>query len=253
MDPLFSVIIPARNEAKNISKTVSLLTSVLEREKVPFEIICVNDHSEDDTAEVIRGLFRKDCRVRLTDNTGRPGFGMTVRKGLEEFKGDYCVIFMADVSDSPEDLIKYYRKALEGYDCVFGNRFCRQAKVVNYPFFKLILNRLANLFIKIIFWIPYADVTNAFKCYSRQVIQGMKPLISCHFNLTVEMPLKAIIRGYRWTVIPTKWTGRKKGFSKWKIKEMGSRYLFIIIYLWLEKILSRGDYHRFQNENTDNQ
>jgi dolichol-phosphate mannosyltransferase len=72
----------------------------------------------------------------------------------------------------------------------------------------------------------------------------MQPLISPHFNLTVEMPLKAIIRGYSYAVIPISWTNRLAGESKLKIKEMGSRYLFIVLYLWLERTLSRGDYHR---------
>jgi dolichol-phosphate mannosyltransferase len=132
----------------------------------------------------------------------------------------------------------------KGHECVFGTRFCRRAKVAGYPFHKLILNRLGNLFIQVLFWLPYNDISNAFKCYSRNAVEGMMPLISSHFNLTVEMPLKAAIRGYKWTVVPVNWSGRQKGISKFIIKEMGSRYLFIVLCLWLEKILSRNDYHR---------
>lgn len=73
-------------------------------------------------------------------------------------------------------------------------------------------------------------------------IRGIQPIISHHFNITVELPLKAIIRGYSFTTIPITWENRKHGMSKLKIKEMGSRYLFIILYLWLEKYLSKGDY-----------
>jgi dolichol-phosphate mannosyltransferase len=103
---------------------------------------------------------------------------------------------------------------------------------------------MANFFIEILFGLRYNDVTNAFKCYRREAIQVMQPLISPHFNLTVEMPLKAVLRGFSYAVIPISWTNRKTGISKLKIKEMGSRYLFIVLYLWLEKYLSRGDYHR---------
>jgi dolichol-phosphate mannosyltransferase len=116
--------------------------------------------------------------------------------------------------------------------------------VIDYPSHKLLMNRLANLFIRVVFGLRFNDITNAFKCYRRAAIDGMMPLISPHFNLTVEMPLKAIIRGYSFKVVPISWTNRKEGVSKLKIKEMGSRYLFIVLYLWLEKALSRGDYIR---------
>jgi dolichol-phosphate mannosyltransferase len=151
---------------------------------------------------------------------------------------------MADGSDSPDDVVAYYRTLQDGYDCVFGSRFIPGAKVLDYPAHKLIMNRFANWFIKTIFGFRYNDITNAFKCYRTEVINGIQPLISPHFNLTVEMPLKAIVRGYSYAVVPIRWTNRKAGVSKLKIKEMGSRYLFIVMYIWLEKMLARGDYHR---------
>jgi dolichol-phosphate mannosyltransferase len=151
---------------------------------------------------------------------------------------------MADGSDSPADLVRYYRKVEEGYDCAFGSRFIHGSKILDYPVHKLAINRLANWFIRILFRLRYNDITNAFKCYRRQAIDGMQPLISAHFNLTVEMPLKAIVRGYSYAVVPISWTNRKSGMSKLKIKEMGSRYLFIVLHVWLEHHLSRGDYLR---------
>jgi dolichol-phosphate mannosyltransferase len=129
-------------------------------------------------------------------------------------------------------------------DCVFGSRFIRGGKVHDYPLHKLVLNRLANWFIRILFGVPFNDFTNAFKLYRRDVLEGLQPLISPHFNLTVEMPLKAITRGYSFAVVPISWTNRQAGVSKLKIKEMGSRYLFIVLYVWLEKQLAQGDYHR---------
>jgi dolichol-phosphate mannosyltransferase len=175
---------------------------------------------------------------------GSHGFGLAVRAGLDQCTGDAIAIMMADASDGPSDLVKYYAKLQEGYDCVFGSRFIPGASVVDYPFHKLILNRMANWFIRFIFGLDFGDTTNAFKCYRREVIEGISPLISSHFNLTVEMPLKAIVRGFSFAVVPISWTNRKTGISKLKIKEMGSRYLFIVLYIWLEKHLSRGDYHR---------
>jgi dolichol-phosphate mannosyltransferase len=165
-----------------------------------------------------------------------------VRAGLAAFRGDAVALVMADGSDAPADLVAYYRKLQEGYDCVFGSRFVRGARVVNYPLPKLLMNRIANFCIRTLFWMSYNDVTNAFKLYRRTVIAGIQPLLAYHFNLTVELPLKAIVRGYSYAVVPTSWFNRLKGVSKFKIKEMGSRYLFIVLYCYLEKYLARDDY-----------
>lgn len=242
----FSIVIPARNEGGCIAQTLSALIAATESAAIATEIIVVDDGSTDGTAECVDEFSRRYRSVRLVENRGRRGFGMAVRTGLEQIGGDAVAIVMADGSDCAEDVVTYYRTLQEGYDCVFGSRFMRGAKVLDYPLHKLVLNRLANWFIKTIFGLRYNDITNAFKCYRRAVIDGVQPLISPHFNLTVELPLKAIVRGYSYAVVPICWTNRKTGISKLKIKEMGSRYLFIVMYIWLEKMLARGDYHRKQ-------
>jgi dolichol-phosphate mannosyltransferase len=241
-----SVVIPARNEEGSIPSTILAVTEALRREGIEYEVLVVDDGSTDGTAALVRRLGMDDPSVRLVGNPAPPGYGMAVRTGLAEFTGDAVAIMMADCSDSPADLVGYFRKMEEGYECVFGSRFVEGGKVIDYPPHKLLLNRLANAFIKFLFAIPYNDVTNAFKCYRREVIEGLQPLISRHFNLTVEMPLKAMIRGYSYSVVPITWTNRVTGISKLKIREMGSRYLFIVLYMWLEKHLSRGDYRRDQ-------
>jgi len=101
---------------------------------------------------------------------------------------------------------------------------------------------MANWFLEVLFRIRHNDITNAFKADRRTSIDGCRPLIAPHFNLTVELPLKAVVRGYSWTSMPITWRNRRSGEAKLKIKEMGSRYLFICLYIWLEKHLSRGDY-----------
>lgn len=237
-----SVVIPARDEAGSIGATLAQLLETLRRERIPHEIVVVDDGSTDGTAEVVQRVPSYD--VKLISNSGRHGFGMAVRAGIEHCSGEAVAIMMADGSDSPEDLVLYYQKLQEGYECVFGSRFAKGGKVIDYPVHKLLLNRAGNWMMQVLFRLRYNDLTNAFKCYRAEVIRGMQPLISPHFNLTVEMPLKAIVRGYSYAVIPISWTNRKSGVSKLKIKEMGSRYMFILLYLWLEKHLSRGDYHR---------
>lgn len=241
---LLSVVIPAKDEEEGIQSTVRCLTHSLEQSRIPYEILIVDDGSTDSTAEKVADLASSNAHIRLVQNRGRHGFGLAVRKGLEHFTGDCVAVFMADASDSPDDLIRYYRIIEEGYDCAFGSRFVKGGKTIDYPQQKLFLNRIANWFIGVLFRLPYNDITNAFKCYRREVVEHMQPLISPHFNLTVEMPLKAIVRGFSYRVTPITWTNRQTGVSKLKIKEMGSRYLFIVLYLWLEKYLSRGDYHR---------
>ena len=239
-----SLVMPARNEEGCITTTLERFTQVLRSSGIPFEIVVVDDGSTDSTPDRLRMLAVKHPEIVPVTNRGRHGFGMAIRCGLEYISGDAVAIVMADGSDSPEDVQKYYHKLLEGYDCVFGSRFIKGGKVIDYPRHKLVLNRMANAFIRVLFGHDFNDTTNAFKCYRREVIEGMQPLISPHFNLTVEMPLKALIRGYSFAVVPITWTNRAAGVSKLKIKEMGSRYLFIVLYLWLEKHLSRGDYHR---------
>jgi len=239
-----SVVIPAHNEEGHIKNAVESIKNVLVRESIEYEIVVVNDNSTDKTVEIVSNLEKQDSGIRLITNKGRNGFGFAVKKGLEKFTGDAVVITMADSSDDPEDIVKFYRKLEQGYDCVFGTRFVKEAKLVDYPLFKLLLNRAGNIFIKLLFGLKYNDVTNAFKCYRREVIKGVSPILSHHFNLTIELPLKAIVRGYSYTVIPTNWYNREEGVSKWKIKEMGSRYLFIVLYALIEKYLSRGDYKK---------
>jgi dolichol-phosphate mannosyltransferase len=239
---LLSIVIPAHDEESRIASTVRDIYQTLSQADIPHEILVVNDNSRDRTEDVLKQVEREVPTLRHVNNDPPNGFGYAVRVGLAAFRGEAVVIVMADSSDSPADIVVYYRKMLEGYDCVFGSRFMRGARVVDYPWPKLMLNRLSNLFIRLLMWIRYNDVTNAFKLYRRSVIAGLQPLLAYHFNLTVELPLKSIVRGYSYAIVPTSWFNRTGGVSKFKIKEMGSRYLFIVLYCYLEKYLSREDF-----------
>ncbi|HVW20577.1 MAG TPA: glycosyltransferase family 2 protein [Opitutaceae bacterium] len=241
---LFSVVIPARDEEESLPGTVRDIHAAFTRERIPHEIVVVDDGSRDRTWEVLQGLRAEVPALAPVRNPGPHGFGRAIIQGFERVRGDAVVVMMADASDSPEDAVRYWRLLESGYDCAFGSRFVRGGRVVDYPRFKLLVNRVANLFIRVLFAIRLNDTTNAFKAYRRSVIEGCRPYLSPHFNLTVEIPLKAIVRGFSWTVIPITWQNRKHGAAKLKIKEMGSRYFFICMYVWLEKYFSRGDYKR---------
>ena len=239
-----SVVIPAHNEVGSIAATVSALTEVLEREGIDYEVVVVDDASTDGTARAVAPLAAENPRVRsLRSHYGR-GFGFAVRAGLDRFEGDAVAIVMGDGSDDPNDLVRYQRLLEDGYDCAFGSRFMAGSVVRNYPNFKLAINRIANLGVRVLFRHGYNDTTNAFKAYRREVIETVQPLLSNHFNLTVELPLKAVVRGHSYAVIPISWTNRATGSSKLSLKEMGSRYAFIVLYVLLERYLSRGDYMR---------
>jgi dolichol-phosphate mannosyltransferase len=237
-----SVVIPAQNEEASVGVTVEGIVAEMEREQIDYEVVVVDDSSEDRTGKIVEEIGVANPRVRCHRSPYERGFGMAIRAGLEVFEGDAVAIAMADASDDPRDLVRYHGLLEDGWDCAFGSRFMPGSQVHDYPRLKLTINRLANWFIRILFRHRYNDTTNAFKAYRREVIETVQPLLSKHFNLTVEIPLKAIVRGHSYAVIPISWTNRTSGVPKLAMREMGSRYLFIVLYVWLEHTLSRGDY-----------
>lgn len=241
---LLSVVIPARDEEESLPSTVAEIHERFVAEGVPHEIVVVDDGSKDGTWKVLEELKKRVPTLAPVKNPGPHGFGRAIIWGLDHMKGDAVVIMMADASDSPDDAVEYWRILNEGYDCAFGSRFIKGGRVIDYPKIKLFVNRLANFLVKVGFQIPLNDTTNAFKAYRKTVIDGCRPLIAPHFNLTVEIPLKAIVRGFTFKIVPISWQNRKYGVAKLKIKEMGSRYFFICAYVWLEKFFSRGDYRK---------
>ena len=271
---LLSIVIPARDEEGCIASTVQHLHLELDLRGVPHEIIVVDDGSTDRTWPILQEEAERlnsstpssvsDIRSPNSDipetrhtshatshrilhcvqNPGPHGFGRAIVRGLDAMNGDAAVIFMADESDDPRDVVRYWEKLNEGYDCVFGSRFMKGGGTIDYPPIKLFMNRIANAFVRFLFHHGLNDTTNAFKAYRKEVIDRIRPILSPHFNITVELPLKSIVRGYNFAVIPITWRNRRHGVAKLKLKEMGSRYLFIVLYVWLEKYFSRGDYNK---------
>jgi dolichol-phosphate mannosyltransferase len=245
-----SIVIPARNEAGNIASTVFGLRSHLDSRGISdLEVLIVDDGSTDGTAEIVNAMSAEDPRIRLLRNTtGRHGYGRAVALGLDGFTGDAVVICMADASDSPADVEHYYRILRDEAECAFGSRFIRGSEVIDYPVFKLTINRLANFVIRILFGLRFNDITNAFKGYRANVIHGCRPFVSPHFNLTIEIPLKAIVRGYSYKVIPISWRNRRIGVSQLKLQEQGSRYLYTLLTIWFEWLLVREDHRRSRED-----
>lgn len=239
---MLSLVIPAHNEEDCLESTLHHVFETMQREQVPHEIVVVDDGSTDSTWELLQRLAPAIPSLRPVQNLGEHGFGRAITFGFDRIEGDAVVVMMADASDDANDAVRYWRLLNQGWDAVFGSRFIQGSRIIDYPAFKLAVNRMANFFLRVLFNSQLNDTTNAFKAYRRTTLDGCRPFLSPHFNLTVELPLKTMIRGYSWTVIPISWRNRQAGVSKLKLKEMGSRYLFIALYCWLEKYFSRGDY-----------
>jgi len=237
----YSIVIPAYNEEANIRPTIETLAGALRSEQIPFELVIVNDNSKDGTPRVVEEAMREYPEIRLVHNTPPGGLGRAVRFGLQHFTGDVVAVVMADLSDDPKDVVRCYRKIEEGYDCAFGSRFIRGSRVSHYPRLKLLFNRIGNLVIRIMFRTRHNDMTNAFKVYRRRVIEAISPLHACHFNITIEMSLSALIRGFSIATIPIGWSGRTWGQSNLRIRQMGRRYLATLLMIWFERILILDD------------
>lgn len=236
-----SVLIPAYNEEQNIGKCLDEVRSALEKECIPYEIIVVNDNSTDGTADIVLEKMKTDSTIHLENRTLPGGFGRAVRAGLSVVQGDVVVIYMADRSDDPNNLIDYYRKIEEGYDCVFGSRFIQGSHVENYPWFKKFVNRIVNTALKYMFWTRFNDLTNAFKAYRIEVIEDCGPCHASHFNITLEMSLGALIRKYNIAEIPINWYGRTWGSSNLHLREMGRKYLSTLLMMFFQRVLIADD------------
>jgi dolichol-phosphate mannosyltransferase len=242
MSEKLSVVIPAFNEEKTIGECIRELRSCLrDKHQIPYEIIVVNDNSRDGTEEIVRAEMAGDEAIRIVNRTPPGGFGRAVRSGMEAVKGDVVVVYMADLSDSPDDVAAYYAKIREGYDCVFGSRFIKGSEVQNYPLVKLIANRIVNRCVQVMFWTRFNDLTNAFKAYRIAVIRDCGPYRACHFNLTLEMSLGALIRDYHVAQIPIRWYGRTWGSSNLRLGEMGRRYLSTLLMMFFQRHLIADD------------
>ena len=240
--PALSIVIPAYNEEANIGPCVDDLMNCLVGEHgIDTEVIVVNDNSVDGTEEAVTECAKRWPGVRLIRRQPPGGFGRAIRTGLRYVNGDVVIVYMGDRSDHPIDAYRYYEKIQEGYDCVFGSRFIKGAKVERYPRVKLIVNRIVNGAIKWMFWTRMNDLTNAFKAYRREVVETCGPYRACHFNITLEMSLSALICDYKIAEIPIDWEGRTWGSTNLQMTTMGRRYLCTLLMLFFQRVLMSDD------------
>ncbi len=232
-----SIVIPCKNESETIEKTIYHIQKNLEKKQIEFEVILINDFSNDNTKNILEYLDKEKSFVKSYNND-RKGLGGAITIGINKAQKEYLVIFMADMSDDLNDLIRYYENiSKKDLDSIFGSRFTKNSKIIDYPLVKLILNRLFNNFVRVIFLTKYNDFTNAFKIYKTKTLRELLPIVSENFNTFLELPLKIISRGYSFEIISINWENRKTGTSKFKVRELTSKYIFTLIYCFLEKNL----------------
>ena len=235
MNPDLTILIPVRDEEEN----VKIISNKIENEisNSNYELLFVNDYSQDNTVNAIEEIQSKNNKIKYVNNK-KKGLGGAITLGIDYSKGKYLCIMMSDSSDTVEDLNRYYETITsDDLDAVFGSRFIKGGKTINYPIIKLILNRIGNLLAKLLMWSDLNDFTNGFKIYKKTSLTGLYPLISESFNIFFELPLKTISRGYRYKIIPISYYNRTVGEAKFKINELGSKYLFTLLYCFLEKVL----------------
>lgn len=231
-----SIIIPLKNEDEIIIDTLQFLERSWIKD-INHEIILIDDFSSDNTWNLISSYQNKTLNIKSFKNE-RPGLGSAISTAIKKSTNKYFCLFMSDLSDNIEDLKTYYETIKNNdLDAVFGSRFIKGSNVKNYPKFKYLINRFANFVVGVFFLNSFNDYTNAFKMYKKDTLIQLQPIVSENFNVFLELPLKIIGRKYKYTVVPISWSGRKSGVSKFKINELGSKYLFTLLYCYLEKVL----------------
>ena len=233
---MLSIIIPTFQEEKSIYNTLEIINKKLIQEKIQFEILVIDDNSNDKTEKVVSDFSKVYSNIYFYLNNSAKGFGNSIVKGIENSNGKYIVIMMADLSDSIDDLLNYYNIILNNneLDCVFGDRWSENS-VKNYPYLKKVINRIGNRILKILFKTNYSDFTNSFKLYTKKSLKEISPIISNHFSITVELPLKMITRGYKFHVVPNTWENREHGVSKMRIWNSILTYSMISLYCLIDK------------------
>ncbi len=215
-----SLIIPAHNEEEVISRTIEQIELALD---LDYKIIVINDHSTDSTELVVNKLREVYKNITVVNNNTGKGFADALRKGFSVANSDFVIPVMADLCDDPKTIKEMFDLAIQGYDIVCGSRYMRGGEKSGGPFIQSFFSRFVGLSLMYMLGVPTRDISNSFKCYSKEVLRLVKTK-SRGFEISMELTLKAFFLGFKITEIPTVWKGRFIGKSKF--------YLFKVIPLY---------------------
>lgn len=231
-----SIVIPVHNEEEIISETIKNIENKL---NLDYEIIIVNDHSTDDTSVIVKNLMRQYSNLMLVENDTGRGFADALRKGFSISNSDLIIPVMADLCDDPQTIAVMHDKVLDGFDVVCGSRYMKKGGKIGGPKLQSFFSRFVGLSLKHIIRIPTSDVSNSFKCYRRNVLEGIQTQ-SEGFELSMEITVKAYFAGYKITEVPTVWQGRYIGKSKFYLLRVAPSYIKLYLWAILKKNFKNG-------------
>ena len=221
-----SIIIPAHNEQDNIVEVINKIEEALE---IPYELVVINDHSTDNTKELVGNLSKKYNNILLVENNLNKGFANAIKAGFYKANGDVVIPIMADLCDDLSIVSKMFDKINEGYDVVCGSRYIKGGFRLGGSKIKGFLSCFVGWSLYYLLGLPTHDIANAFKMYRKKVIDSID--IKCEsFETSMEIPLKAYYLGFKMTEVPTVWRERTKGKSNFSMFKLLPNYLKL--YIW---------------------
>ena len=234
-----SLIVPSYNEEKGIEDTLVNLSSSLEKNKIDYEIILVDDQSTDKTIEIVKRLASKNKRIKIIVRHKNPGFGFSLSDGSKIASGELVCWVMGDSSDDFEAIPKMINKINNGYDMVIGSRNIKGGSRGDQGKLKAIGSTQYSALAKFLFRLPVYDITNAFRTFRKEIINKVS-LENNNFAISPEFALRAHVAGYKRTEIPVTYRDRKVREAKTKLFRMGLKYYLLLIKYWFQNL-----FHRF--------
>jgi dolichol-phosphate mannosyltransferase len=218
-----TLIVPVFNEGKNFPALWEMITLQIRSRTT---VLVVYDFDEDDTVPVVRRIINDgETRLRLVKNDIRLGVVGAILAGLRQIQSGPVMVVMADLCDDLSQVDQMLALYRQGYDVVAGSRYMSGGKIIEGPFLKQGLSRLAGLTLCWLRGIPTHDATNAFKLYDREMLQSFTIESKAGFELNLELTVKAFLSGYHITEIPTTWRERSAGKSRFRLWAWLPKYL----------------------------
>ena len=203
-----SVIVPAYNEEKRISETIRSLDVYLRRQNYDYEILVINDGSNDGTADLIKRLELEIKGLRLINNHKNHGKGHAVKQGILEGVGDLRIFTDADNSTSIEHLGAFVPYIPQGFDVVIGSIAIPGSKVASgsEPLWRRIAGKAGNVFIQILAVPGIHDTQRGFKLFTAKAVQDIFPKLTIdRWGFDVEVLALARKFGYKVKELPVDW------------------------------------------------